>query len=176
MQLGMIGLGRMGANMVRRLMQDGHTCVVYDKAAKAVDALVAEGAVGTGSLDELVAGLDRPRAIWLMLPAALVDTTLDTLLPMLTADDVVIDGGNSYYLDDLLRAKRLADREMHHVDCGTSGGVFGLERGYSLMIGGETDIVQRLDSVFASLAPGAGSIAKTPGREGRGGTAEQVGS
>lgn len=173
MQLGMIGLGRMGANMVRRLMRNGHTCVVYDTAAKAVDALAAEGAIGTRTLDEFVAGLDRPRMIWLMVPAGLVDATLDTLLPRLAKGDVVIDGGNSYYRDDLRRAKRLADLGMHHVDCGTSGGVFGLERGYCLMIGGEAEIVQRLDPIFAALAPGAGSLARTPGREGRGGTAEQ---
>ncbi len=173
MQLGMIGLGRMGANMVRRLMQDGHTCVVYDMTAKAVDALAAEGAVGAHTLDDFVAKLDQPRAVWLMVPAGVVDSTLDSLLPKLSKGDVVIDGGNSYYRDDLHRAKRLADVGMHHVDCGTSGGVFGLARGYCLMIGGEPDIVRRLDPIFKSLAPGVGSIEKTPSREKRGGTAEQ---
>jgi len=173
MQLGMIGLGRMGANMVRRLMRGGHSCVVHDRAAAAVQALTGEGAIGATTLDDFVTRLVPPRTVWLMVPAAVVDATLDALLPKLAAGDVVVDGGNSYYRDDLLRAKRLADRGLHHVDCGTSGGIAGLERGYCLMIGGEADVVRRLDSIFVTLAPGAGSTLKTPGREGRGGTAEQ---
>jgi len=173
MQLGMIGLGRMGANMVRRLMRGGHSCVVHDRAAAAVQALTGEGAIGATTLDDFVTRLAPPRTVWLMVPAAVVDATLDALLPKLAAGDVVVDGGNSYYRDDLLRAKRLADRGLHHVDCGTSGGIAGLERGYCLMIGGEADVVRRLDSIFVTLAPGAGATRKTPGREGRGGTAEQ---
>jgi len=173
MQLGMIGLGRMGANMVRRLMRGGHSCVVHDRAAAAVQALSGEGAIGATTLDDFVTRLVPPRTVWLMVPAAVVDATLDALLPKLAAGDVVVDGGNSYYRDDLLRAQRLADRGLHHVDCGTSGGIAGLERGYCLMIGGEADVVRRLDSIFVTLAPGAGSTRKTPGREGRGGTAEQ---
>jgi 6-phosphogluconate dehydrogenase len=173
MQLGMIGLGRMGANMVRRLMRGGHSCVVFDTVPTAVQLLSAEGAVGASTLDDFVARLDRPRTIWLMVPAGVVDTSLDALLPKLTAGDTVIDGGNSFYRDDLLRARRLAELGLHHVDCGTSGGVFGLERGYCLMIGGEAEVVRRLDPIFATLAPGPGSVPKTPGREGRGGTAER---
>ncbi len=173
MQVGMIGLGRMGANMVRRLMRGGHTCVVYDAQPKAVQALAGEGAHGAATLDDFVARLSTPRTVWLMVPAGVVDDTLDKLLSKLAAGDVVVDGGNSYYRDDLRRAKRLADADLHHVDCGTSGGVMGLERGYCLMIGGEPDIVQRLDPIFATLAPGAGLSAKTPGREGRNPTAEQ---
>ena len=173
MQLGMIGLGRMGANMVRRLVRGGHSCVVHDRQPAPVKALTGEGATGAMTLDELVAQLAQPRVVWLMVPAAVVDSTLDELLPKLAKGDVVIDGGNSYYRDDLLRAKRLAGLGMHHVDCGTSGGVVGLERGYCLMIGGEKDIVQRLDPIFATLAPGAGSADKTPGREGRSPTAER---
>ena len=173
MQLGMIGLGRMGANMVRRLMRGGHSCVVHDRAAAAVQALTGEGAIGATTLDDFVTRLAPPRTVWLMVPAAVVDATLDALLPKLAAGDVVVDGGNSFYRDDLLRAKRLADRGLHHVDCGTSGGIAGLERGYCLMIGGEADVVRRLDSIFVTLAPGAGATLKTPGREGRGGTAEQ---
>jgi len=173
MQVGMIGLGRMGANMVRRLMRGGHSCVVHDRAAAAVQALTGEGAIGATTLDDFVTRLVPPRNVWLMVPAAVVDATLDALLPKLAAGDVVVDGGNSYYRDDLLRAQRLADRGLHHVDCGTSGGIAGLERGYCLMIGGEADVVRRLDSIFVTLAPGAGSTRKTPGREGRGGTAEQ---
>ncbi len=173
MQLGMIGLGRMGANMVRRLMKGGHQCVVHDTIAAPVKALSAEGAIGAITLDEFVDRLERPRAVWLMVPAGVVDSTLDALLPKLSSGDIVIDGGNSNYRDDLLRAKRLAGLGLHHVDCGTSGGVFGLERGYCLMIGGEPEIVQRLDPIFATLAPGAGSLARTPGREGRSATAEQ---
>jgi 6-phosphogluconate dehydrogenase len=173
MQIGMVGLGRMGGGMVRRLLRGGHACVVYDRAPEAVAALVAEGAVGAGSLVELVQKLDVPRAVCLMLPAAIVDATIDQLQPLLERGDVLIDGGNSNYQDDIARAKRLAPKGLHYVDMGTSGGVFGLERGYCLMIGGEPEVVQRLDPFFASLAPGAGDIARTPGREGRGGTAEQ---
>ena len=173
MQVGMIGLGRMGSNMVRRLMRGGHACVVHDTAAAAVQALSSEGAIGATALDDFVAQLATPRTVWLMVPAAVVDATLDALLPRLAAGDVVVDGGNSYYRDDLLRARRLADRGLHHVDCGTSGGIFGLERGYCLMIGGDADVVRRLDPIFATLSPGAGSAPRTPGREGRGGTAER---
>jgi len=171
MQLGMLGLGRMGANMVRRLIRGGHTCVVHDVQPTAVAAMVADGATGAGSLAKFVAALDQPRAVWLMVPAGVVDVTLDQLLPHLSAGDIVIDGGNSFYRDDLARAKRLGALGMHYVDCGTSGGVFGLERGYCLMIGGEPEVVRRLDPIFASLAPGPGALAPTPGREGRGGTA-----
>ena len=173
MQLGMIGLGRMGANMVRRLMRGGHSCVVYDRAAAAVQSLAAEGATGAPGLDAFVARLATPRSIWMMVPAAVVDSTLDALVPKLTAGDVVVDGGNSYYRDDIIRAKRLAERGVHYVDCGTSGGILGLERGYCLMIGGEGDVVRRLDPIFATLAPAAGTTPKTPGRESRGGTAER---
>jgi len=173
MQLGMIGLGRMGANMVRRLIRGGHACVVHDAVAAPVQALAAEGATGSTSLDDFVARLATPRVVWLMVPAGVVDGTLATLLPKLAAGDVVVDGGNSYYRDDLARARRTAERGIHYVDCGTSGGVFGLERGYCLMIGGEPDVVRRLDPIFATLAPGRGAAAETPGREGRGGTAER---
>ena len=173
MQLGMIGLGRMGANMVRRLMRDGHSCVVHDTSAAAVHALAKDGATGATELDDFVARLATPRTVWLMVPAAVVDATLDALLPKLAAGDVVVDGGNSYYRDDILRAKRLADRGMHFVDSGTSGGILGLERGYCLMIGGEADVIRRLDPIFATLAPAAGTTPQTPGREGRRGTAER---
>ena len=173
MQLGMIGLGRMGANMVRRLMRGGHSCVVHDTAPAAVQALVAEGAIGATTLDEFVARLTPPRTVWLMVPAAVVDATLDALVPRLADDDVVVDGGNSYYRDDIRRAQRLTGKGLHYVDCGTSGGVLGLERGYCLMIGGEADVVQRLDPIFATLAPGPGPLARTPGREQRAGTAER---
>jgi len=173
MQIGMIGLGRMGANMVRRLMQGGHECVVHDVSAEAVSALAREGAVGTKSLDDFISRLVKPRVVWLMVPAAVVDQTLDDLVGRLEAGDIIVDGGNSYYRDDVDRAKRLAPRGLHYVDCGTSGGVWGLERGYCLMIGGERDVVQRLDPVFATLAPGAGSLERTPGREKHGGTAER---
>jgi 6-phosphogluconate dehydrogenase len=173
MQIGMIGLGRMGANMVRRLMRGGHECVVYNKSRDPVQALAREGAVGTASLDDFVAHLAKPRILWLMVPAAVVDDTLAELAPRLAAGDVVVDGGNSYYRDDLERAKRLAARGLHYVDCGTSGGVWGLERGYCLMIGGEAQVVRRLDPLFATLAPGAGSVTATPGRGGSAGTAEQ---
>ena len=173
MQMGMIGLGRMGANMVRRLTRGGHACVGYDAQAKAVQALVETGVSGAATLDDFVAQLSAPRTVWLMVPAAVVDETLDKLVPKLTPGDVIVDGGNSYYRDDLVRAARLAERGIHHVDCGTSGGVVGLERGYCLMIGGEADVVRRLDPIFATLAPGAGSSPKTPGRDGRNPTAEQ---
>ena len=173
MQLGMIGLGRMGANMVRRLMRDGHECVVFDRALQAVTTLVQEQAVGASSLADLVAKLSRPRAIWLMVPAAVVDQTIADLLPLLERGDFLIDGGNSYYVDDIRRAKELAPRGIHYVDVGTSGGVWGLDRGYCMMIGGEPDAVRHLDLLFATLAPGRGEdIPRTPGREQLGGTAE----
>ena len=173
MQLGMIGLGRMGANMVRRLMRAGHECVVYDVHASAVDALVAEGAVGSLTLMEFVGKLRPPRAAWLMVPAAIVDRELDELTPLLGEGDIVVDGGNSYYHDDIRRAAALRQHGLHYLDVGTSGGVHGLERGYCLMIGGETDPVQRLDPVFAALAPGIDAASRTPGRERVNGTAEQ---
>ncbi len=173
MQLGMVGLGRMGANMVRRLMRGGHECVVYDLSEDAVDALAAEGAVGATSPEDFVAALEAPRVVWLMVPAAVVDTTLETLVPLLAAGDVLVDGGNSYYRDDMDRAGRLAADGLHYVDCGTSGGVLGLERGYCLMIGGEPEVVRRLDPLFATLAPGRGSLPATPGIETRPGTADQ---
>jgi len=172
MQLGMIGLGRMGANMVRRLMKDGHNCVVFDRAAAAVEALTKEGATGATSMADQVAKLTKPRALWLMVPAAVVDATLADLLPLLEAGDVLIDGGNSYYVDGIRRAKSLAEKQVHFVDVGTSGGVWGLERGYCMMIGGETEVVKRLDPIFKTLAPGVGEIEKTPGRNGSG-TSEQ---
>jgi 6-phosphogluconate dehydrogenase len=173
MQFGMIGLGRMGANMVRRLMRGKHTCVVYDRSPQAVEALVKEGATGASSLAELAKKLDRPRAACLMVPAAFVDSSLDDLVLLLEKGDTVIDGGNSNYQDDIARAKRLTPRGIHYLDMGTSGGVWGLERGYCLMIGGEGEVVQRLDPIFATLAPGRGDVPRTRGREGRGGTAEQ---
>jgi 6-phosphogluconate dehydrogenase len=174
MQLGMIGLGRMGANMVRRLLRGGHSCVVHDVSAAAVKGMVGEGAVGSDSLADFVRRLEKPRVVWLMIPAGLVDGALADLAGLLEAGDVVVDGGNSYYRDDIDRAKRLAGKELHYVDCGTSGGVWGLERGYCLMIGGETDVVRRLDPLFATLAPGPSDLPRTPGREGRsGGTAER---
>ncbi len=172
MQLGMIGLGRMGANLVRRLMRDGHRCVAYDVNADAIKALVAEGATGAESLADFVAKLDKPRNIWIMVPAGIVQQTLDELVPLLDADDVVIDGGNSYYRDDITRAKALKEKGLHFIDCGTSGGVWGLDRGYCLMIGGESGPVERLDSLFKTIAPGKGSAEPTPGRT-KGGTAEQ---
>lgn len=171
-QLGMIGLGRMGANLVRRLGRDGHRCAVYDVNPDAVRALEDEGAIGANSLEDLVAALARPRAVWLMLPAAIVDDTLDRLVPLLDPDDVVIDGGNSYYRDDITRAKRLSADGIHYVDCGTSGGVWGLERGYCLMIGGEAPVVNRLDPIFKTIAPGEGSAEPTPGRTRDDGTAQ----
>jgi len=171
MQLGMIGLGRMGANLVRRLMHDGHRCVVYDVNPDVVKGLEGEGATGATSLEDFVAKLDKARAVWLMLPAAIVDRTLDQLVPLLDPDDVVIDGGNSYYRDDITRAKQLAAKKIHYVDCGTSGGVWGLERGYCLMIGGETDVVTRLDPIFKTIAPGEGCAEPTPSRTKTDGTA-----
>ncbi len=173
MQLGMIGLGRMGANMVRRLLKAGHQCAVFDISPKAVENLAKEGAVGAVSFAELAKKLNQPRAIWLMVPAAVVDNTIGDILPFLEAGDTLIDGGNSYYVDDLRRAKELGSKEIHYVDVGTSGGVWGLERGYCMMIGGEKEVVQRLDSIFATLAPGIGDIAATPGREHLNGTAER---
>src|SRR5437867_2849304 len=173
MQLGMIGLGRMGANMVRRLIKGGHQCVVFDMSPKVVQELVQEQAVGSTSLPDFVKKLDKPRAVWLMVPAAVVDKTIADLLPSLERGDILIDGGNSYYVDDIRRAKEIARQGIHYVDVGTSGGVWGLERGYCMMIGGEKDVVLRLDPIFATLAPGIGDIARTPGREKLGGTAEQ---
>jgi 6-phosphogluconate dehydrogenase len=172
-QLGMVGLGRMGANMVRRLLKAGHCCTVFDMFPKAVEDLAKEGAVGASSLADQVNKLDKPRSIWLMVPAAVVDKTLADILPFLEAGDTLIDGGNSYYVDDIRRAKELAPKGIHYVDVGTSGGIWGLERGYCMMIGGETATVQRLDPIFATLAPGLGDIARTPGREKLGGTSEQ---
>ena len=173
MQLGMIGLGRMGANMVRRLLKGGHDCVVFDMSPKVVSELAAENAVGATSLADLVKKLEKPRAVWLMVPAAVVDKTIADLLPALEADDILIDGGNSYYIDDIRRAKELAPRQIHYIDVGTSGGVWGLERGYCMMIGGERRAVEHLDPIFATLGPGSGDIPRTPGREKMGGTAEQ---
>jgi 6-phosphogluconate dehydrogenase len=173
MQLGMVGLGRMGANMVRRLLRGNHQCVVFDMSPKAVDELVQESAEGSTSLRELVTKLAKPRAIWLMVPAAVVDKTIADLLPYLEPEDILIDGGNSYYVDDIQRAKELAGRNIHYLDVGTSGGVWGLERGYCMMIGGETGIVKHLDPIFSTLAPGKGDIPRTAGREKLGGTAEQ---
>ena len=173
MQLGMIGLGRMGSNMVRRLLRSGQECVVYDVHAAAADPLVSEGAVGGTSLDEFVAKLKPPRAIWLMVPAAVVDATVAELVGRLAPGDILIDGGNSYYHDDIRRAAELKPKKIHYVDVGTSGGVWGLERGYCMMIGGEVDIVRRLDPIFAALAPGAGNSPRTPGREKVPGTSEQ---
>ncbi len=173
MQLGMIGLGRMGANMVRRLIKNGHTCVVFDRSPETVSKLVQEKAAGAASLADLVKRLEKPRVVWLMVPAAVVDETINDLLPLLDAGDILIDGGNSYYVDDIRRAKELAPKHIHYVDVGTSGGVWGLERGYCMMIGGETDMVKHLDPIFATLAPGAGDIPRTPGREKTEGTADQ---
>jgi 6-phosphogluconate dehydrogenase len=173
MQLGMIGLGRMGANMVRRLDKAGHKCVVYDRSADTVKQLAGEGATGSTSIDDFISKLQQPRAIWLMVPAAVVDATIAELLPKLAKGDILIDGGNSYYIDDIRRAKELSAKGIHYVDVGTSGGVWGLERGYCEMIGGENDIVKHLDPIFKSLAPGIGNIDRTPGREKASGTAEQ---
>src|SRR6201988_2171033 len=174
MQIGMIGLGRMGANMVRRLLNGGHQCVVFDMSPKAVQELVEEKAVGSSSLADFVKKLTKARAVWLMVPAAVVDKTIVDLLPNLERDDILIDGGNSYYIDDIRRAKELAPKGIHYVDVGTSGGVWGLERGYCMMIGGEDAVVKHLDPIFARLAPGMGKdILPTPGREKAGGTAEQ---
>ena len=173
MQLGMIGLGRMGSNMVRRLLRSGQECVVHDVHPAAADPLVKEGAVGGTSLDEFVAKLKPPRAIWLMVPAAVVDATVAELVGRLAPGDILIDGGNSYYHDDIRRAAELKPKKIHYVDVGTSGGVWGLERGYCMMIGGEVEIVRRLDPIFAALAPGAGNSPRTPGREKVPGTSEQ---
>jgi len=173
MQLGMIGLGRMGANMVHRLLAGGHRCVAYDRSAEAVEELVRAKAVGASSIADLAKKLETPRAIWLMVPAAAVDATINDLLPQLTPGDILVDGGNSYYVDDIRRAQELGPKGIHYVDVGTSGGVWGRERGYCLMIGGEAAVVKHLDPVFAQLAPGAGNIPRTPGREAVGGTAER---
>jgi 6-phosphogluconate dehydrogenase len=173
MELGMIGLGRMGANMVRRLTRSGHTCIGYARRPEVVAGLVAEGMIGSDSLEDLVSKLARPRAVWLMVPAAVVDVTLEQLVPLLDDGDIVIDGGNSWYRDDLRRAAELTEQGIHYLDVGTSGGVWGLERGFSLMIGGDSEAVSRLDPIFASLAPGVDAAPRTPGREGAGGTAEQ---
>src|SRR5215475_12295748 len=169
----MIGLGRMGSNMVRRLLKDGHQCMVFDKSPKSVADLVKEKAVGAASLPEFVKTLTKPRAVWLMVPVGVVDATIADLLPHLERGDIVIDGGNSYYIDDIRRAKELTPKGIHYVDVGTSGGVWGLERGYCMMIGGETPIVKRLDPIFNRLAPGPGDVPRTPGRDkAAGGTAE----
>src|SRR5271167_4326217 len=173
MQLGMIGLGRMGANMVRRLQKNGHTCVVYDRSADSVKQLAGEGATGSTSMDDFVKKLQKPRAVWLMVPAAVVDSTLAELSAKLEPGDIVIDGGNSYYIDDFRRAKELAPKKIHYADVGTSGGVWGLERGYCQMIGGENDIVKHLDPIFKTLAPGRGNVDRTPGREKATGTSEE---
>jgi 6-phosphogluconate dehydrogenase len=173
MQLGMIGLGRMGANMVRRLAKAGHQCVAFDRNAESVRQVARDGTIAATSLDDLVKKLKRPRAVWLMVPAAVVDATLHELAAKLDAGDIVIDGGNSYYIDDIRRAKELTSKGLHYVDVGTSGGVWGLERGYCQMIGGESQIVEHLDPIFKSLAPGRGDIARTPGREKVPGTAEE---
>ena len=173
MQLGMIGLGRMGANMVRRLLKGGHQSVVFDMSPKAVKELTAEKAIGASSLADMAKKLDRPRAVWLMVPAAVVDKTISDLLPYLEEGDILIDGGNSYYVDDIRRAKELGPRRIHYVDVGTSGGVWGLERGYCMMIGGPDQAVQCLDPIFSNLAPGVGDIPRTSGREKMDGTAER---
>src|SRR5580704_2727216 len=172
MQIGIVGLGRMGANMARRLLRGGHQCVVFDMSAKAVEELVLEKATGAASLADLVTKLSKPRAIWLMVPAAVVDQSIASLVPLLEAGDTIIDGGNSYYIDDIRRAKELSERGIHYVDVGTSGGVWGLERGYCMMIGGEDAVVKGLDPIFSQLAPGVGDISRTPGREKVEGTAE----
>src|ERR1700729_3999358 len=172
MQLGMVGLGRMGANMVRRLLTNGHECVVFDMSPKAVEELVTKKALGSSSLADLAKKLEKPRAVWLMVPAAVVDQTIAELLPALEAGDTIIDGGNSYYVDDIRRAHELTSKGINYVDVGTSGGVWGLERGYCMMIGGPDHEVQRLDPIFKTLAPGAGSISRTPGRKGAPTTAE----
>src|SRR2546425_9019141 len=173
MQLGMVGLGRMGANMVRRLIKRGHDCVVFNRSPKAVNDLVKENAIGAVSLSDMVSRLEKPRTVWLMVPAAAVDKTIMELVTYLDAGDVLVDGGNSYYIDDIRRSKELGAKGIHYVDVGTSGGVMGLERGYCLMIGGEAVVIQHLDPIFSALAPGASSIPRTPGREKFAGTAEQ---
>jgi 6-phosphogluconate dehydrogenase len=172
MQLGMIGLGRMGANMVRRLVRHGHQCVVFDMSPNAVAELVKDNATGSASLADFVRKLEKPRAIWLMVPAAVVDRSIGDLLPLLEAGDILIDGGNSYYIDDIRRSKELAQNGINYVDVGTSGGVWGLERGYCMMIGGPDQAVQRLDPIFKTLAPGLGDIPRTPGRDASVGTSE----
>src|SRR5271170_6143045 len=173
MQLGMIGLGRMGGNMVRRLLKSGHQCVVYNRSANAVAELVKEKAIGTTSLVDFVKKLTEPRAVWLMVPTVAVDNVIADLLPHLERGDILVDGGNSYYIDDIRRAKNLTSKGIHYLDVGTSGGVWGLERGYCMMIGGEVDAVKHLDPIFAALAPGRGDIPRTPGREKVDGTSEQ---
>ncbi len=173
MQLGMVGLGRMGANMVRRLINGGHECVVFDRSQQAVADLVKEKATGSSSVEDFVGKLSKPRAIWLMIPAAVVDETIASIVPHLEAGDILIDGGNSYYIDDIRRAKDLSAKGIKYVDVGTSGGVWGLERGYCMMIGGPNDAVEHLDPIFKTIAPGSGDIAKTPGRDKLGGTSEQ---
>ena len=173
MQLGMIGLGRMGANMVRRLQKNGHQCVVYDRSADSVKQLAAEGSLGSTSLEDFIKKLSKPRAIWLMVPAGVVDATLHALAPKLESGDIIIDGGNSYYHDDIARAKALKADGLHYADCGTSGGVWGLERGYCLMIGGENEVIEHLDPIFKALAPGVGEIERTPGATGTPSRAEQ---
>jgi 6-phosphogluconate dehydrogenase len=173
MQLGMVGLGRMGANMVRRLLNGGHQCVVFDLSPKAVKELVDAKAMGSTSFRDFVDKLDRPRAVWLMVPAAAVEKTISEFVPLLEDGDILIDGGNSYYVDDIRRAKDLAVKKIRYLDVGTSGGVWGLERGYCMMIGGEADVVKHLNPIFATLAPGHGGIPRTPGREKFDGTAEQ---
>ncbi|HEY5174883.1 MAG TPA: decarboxylating 6-phosphogluconate dehydrogenase [Terriglobales bacterium] len=173
MQLGMVGLGRMGANMVRRLMKASHECVVFDMFPKSVEELVKEKAVGSSSLKDFASKLTKPRAVWLMIPAAVVDQTIAGIVPYLEAGDILIDGGNSYYIDDIRRANELAPKGIHYVDVGTSGGVWGLERGYCMMIGGPNSVVQHLDPIFKTIAPGIGDIPRTPGREKMSGTAEQ---
>jgi 6-phosphogluconate dehydrogenase len=169
----MIGLGRMGSNMVRRLLKGGHECVVFNRSPKPVEELVNVGAVGTASLAEFAKKLTKPRAVWLMVPVGIVEKTIEDLLPHLERGDILIDGGNTHYIDDIRRAKELAPKGIHYADVGTSGGVWGLERGYCMMIGGEADVVKRLDPIFSTLAPGRGDIPRTPGREGTGGTSEQ---
>ena len=171
MQLGMIGLGRMGANLVRRLMRDGHSCVVYDRSADAVKSLAGDGATGTSSLEDFVAKLEKPRAVWIMVPAGAVQSTIDALRPLLEPGDILIDGGNSYYRDDIDRAKNLLVNELHYIDVGTSGGIYGLDRGYCLMIGGEAGPVQHLDPLFKTIAPGVGTAEPTPSRTRKDGTA-----
>jgi 6-phosphogluconate dehydrogenase len=172
MQLGMVGLGRMGANMVRRLLKDGHQCVVFDMSPKAKETMVQEGAIGASSFEDMARKLERPRAVWLMVPAAAVDSTIAGLVPHLESGDILIDGGNSYYVDDIRRARKLASKGINYVDAGTSGGVWGLERGYCIMIGGPDQAVKHLDPIFKTLAPGAGEIPRTPGRVNLGSTAE----
>ena len=173
MQLGMIGLGRMGANMVRRLMKAGHECVVFDVSPDSVKALADEGAAGSDSMEDFVGKLEKPRSVWLMVPAAVVDSTLDSLVPLLDEGDAVIDGGNSYYRDDIRRSARLAEHKIDYVDTGTSGGVWGIDRGYCLMIGGPDHAVDRLDPIFSALAPGVDSAERTPGRDGDPSPSEQ---